>query len=400
MTSALVSAAQPSASSKPLPIFKVGTHGAMEGRTLSFGEADLAASVAAYDPALHNAPLVIGHPTRDDAPAFGWVGSLAHDGGVMSASFSEVSPEARALVDGGHYKHVSASFYAPGAASNPVPGTYYLRHVGLLGATPPAVKGLGAVSFADGMAQDGDVVTISFGEMDRDTFWSLSSLARSVGRWMRRHRDQTIERDGLEAADRLVPEWDVADIEGAATRFAAMAEAEGRESVLGFGEPEVSQVNGDQSIMSPEEIAALKAENEKLKADNVSFSEAATASAVAARTAQDKAFADALVVKGVLPPAHVGGVVSFMAKLGDTETVSFSEGQAAQTPLAYFKGLLGAATPVISFGEAAATTGTVVSPGNADEIAKAITAKVKEAAERGETLSYADAAASFMTATV
>jgi hypothetical protein len=377
-----------------LPIFRIGTHGSMEGRTLSFGESDLAATVSAYDPALSNAPLVIGHPTRDDAPAFGWVGGLSQDEGVLKASFAEISQEARDLVDGGHYRHVSASFYAPRAKSNPVPGTYYLRHVGLLGAVAPAVKGLGAVSFAAG-APDDEIVTVSFGELDRDAFWSLSGLARGVGRWMRRMRDRTIETDGLEAADRLTPEWDVADVESAATRFAAMAEAEPRDVVgASFSappEPKIQTPSGETSIMTLEEIAALQAENAKLKSDNASFSEASAKAMADARRAEDKAFVDGLVVKGVLPPAHVEGVVGFMAKLDDAETVSFSEGAAAATARAYFKGLLDAAKPIVSFGERAGVELGVTTPGNATEMAKAITAKVKDAEARGETLSYADA---------
>lgn len=36
---------------------------------------------------------------------------------------------------------------------NPKPDTYHLRHVGLLGAEPPAVKGLRPVEFAGGRAR-------------------------------------------------------------------------------------------------------------------------------------------------------------------------------------------------------------------------------------------------------
>lgn len=368
----------------------------MEGRTLSFGESDLAATVAAYDPKVFSAPLVIGHPTRDDAPAYGWVGGLASDGGVLSASFSEISPEAKKLVDDGHYRHVSASFYAPTAPSNPVPGSFYLRHVGLLGAAAPAVKGLGHVSFSVGADSADDIVTISFGEMERDTFWSLAALARGIGRWMRRSRDVTIDKDGLEVADRLTSEWDVAEVEGAAARFSAMAEsAAAKPDPFSFAQPLASPTllpkTGDDPTMTPEEIAALKAENEKLKADNVSFSEAAASAAALARQSEDKAFVKALVDKGVLAPAHQDGVASFMSKLDASDTVSFSEGAAAQTQRDYFKSLLDAATPIINFAEVSAAKNGVVNPGNADEIAAAITAKVKEAEARGETLSYADA---------
>jgi hypothetical protein len=44
----------------------------MSGQALAFSESDLQATVAAYDPAKHEAPLVVGHPTHD-MPAYGWV---------------------------------------------------------------------------------------------------------------------------------------------------------------------------------------------------------------------------------------------------------------------------------------------------------------------------------------
>ena len=57
---------------KTLEIFKAGKHTTAAGQTLEFSEADLQATVAAYDPGKHEAPLVIGHPSID-APAYGWV---------------------------------------------------------------------------------------------------------------------------------------------------------------------------------------------------------------------------------------------------------------------------------------------------------------------------------------
>lgn len=46
---------------QPLHIFKPGRQTAMSGVTLDFCDSDLAASARAYDPAKHEAPIVIGH---------------------------------------------------------------------------------------------------------------------------------------------------------------------------------------------------------------------------------------------------------------------------------------------------------------------------------------------------
>ncbi len=48
---------------KPFQIFRTGTHRTMAGQTLAFSVAELRASAEAYDPALHEAPIVVGHPS-------------------------------------------------------------------------------------------------------------------------------------------------------------------------------------------------------------------------------------------------------------------------------------------------------------------------------------------------
>jgi hypothetical protein len=134
---------------KPLHIFKPGTHTAMCGASFNFSESDLAATVAAYNPTLHEAPLVIGHP-QHDAPAAGWVKSLSITAQGLIAEPQQIDASFAEQVAKGSYKKISASFYHPSAASNPVPGVYYLRHVGFLGAQPPAVKGLRPIELAEG----------------------------------------------------------------------------------------------------------------------------------------------------------------------------------------------------------------------------------------------------------
>jgi len=140
-------------------IFKPGTHTAMSGAEISFTEADLIASAAAYDPQLHEAPLVIGHPS-DNAPAWGWTKALAFADSCLMADADQIDVAFAEAVNDGKYKKRSASFYPPGHTANPVPGVYYLRHIGFLGAQPPAVKGLKDVNFAE---EDGLLV---FAEME------------------------------------------------------------------------------------------------------------------------------------------------------------------------------------------------------------------------------------------
>lgn len=132
---------------KRVDIFKAGTHRAMDGSEAEYPAAMLRVTAAAYDPAVYKAPIVVGHPTTD-APAYGWVQGLEFADGTLSAWVDEVDPAFAEAVQAGRYRNVSASFWRPSSPSNPKAGILYLRHVGFLGATPPAVKGLKTVSFA------------------------------------------------------------------------------------------------------------------------------------------------------------------------------------------------------------------------------------------------------------
>ena len=121
-------------------IFRAGTRADNNGRNVTITPDDVSAIAAHYDKTKHEAPIVVGHPSTN-APAFGWVDKLTAENGVLYADFAEVDGDFADLVRKGRYKKVSASFYPPKHANNPDPGVYYLRHVGFLGAHPPAVKG-------------------------------------------------------------------------------------------------------------------------------------------------------------------------------------------------------------------------------------------------------------------
>lgn len=129
-------------------IFRAGTRLDNHGNTYTILPDDVAAIASHYDKTKHEAPIVVGHPTTN-APAFGWVDKLTAENGVLYANFAQVDDDFADLVRKGRYKKVSASFYPPKHPSNPNPNGFYLRHVGFLGAHPPAVKGLKNIDFAD-----------------------------------------------------------------------------------------------------------------------------------------------------------------------------------------------------------------------------------------------------------
>ena len=187
----------------------------MNRNTLDFAESDLIASAEAYDPTLWRAPLVVGHPTTD-GPAYGHVAALAFAAGALEATPELVNAEFAAQVAAKAYSGVSACFWRPEAPGNPVPGVYYLRHVGFLGAVPPAILGMRAPAFAaDQLAR------YSAGACDLVEF-SAWDDADNASLW-RGLRDWLLGKFGQAAADTALPAYLVASVERAAQ--AGIAEA-------------------------------------------------------------------------------------------------------------------------------------------------------------------------------
>ena len=324
---------------KPLHIFKPGRQTAMNGLTLEFTEADLTASAAAYDPAKHEAPIVIGHPKHDD-PAYGWVKSLATAADGLQAEPHQVDAAFAELVEAGRYKKISASFYLPDAPNNPVPGVYYLRHVGFLGAQPPAVKGLKAAEFAD--AEDG---VVEFGDWGMETNATL---------W-RRMREWLLAKFGQETADQVIPDWQIETI-----REAARQDVENDSALrAAFADPEQAPAGAspanppkhEENHVTPEQAAALEAENAQLK-QQLAASEADKASKAKAKRHDDNvAYAEQLIGEGKLAPKHKGAVVAFLDFSEADTSLEFGEGDAKQPLATAFKSFLGELPKVVDFGE-------------------------------------------------
>jgi hypothetical protein len=135
---------------KRIHVFKSGDQTSAQGVQRNFSEKDLQQVVDTYDPSIHEAPLVIGHAgDNDSVPAYGWIKGFTKQGGNLYADVA-FTDTARDLVKDGHYRKVSISFYSPDSAINPHKGKWTARHLALLGASPPAVKGLEPFSFVEG----------------------------------------------------------------------------------------------------------------------------------------------------------------------------------------------------------------------------------------------------------
>lgn len=356
---------------KQLQIFKAGKHTAMSGVALAFSDADIAATVAAYDPSKHEAPLVIGHPKTDD-PAFGWVKSLQFSDGVLQAEPDQVDAAFAELVNDGKFKKISASFYTPDAPNNPVPGVYYLRHVGFLGAQAPAVKGLKAASFAD--AEEG---VVEFADWDQMTIAGLFS----------RLREWIISKDGIEAADQALPSYEIQSIQISAVQETASSEAQ-------YSESNHQTIGDEMSAEDQAKLIALETENAALKQQQANFAEAQDKTRRDAAHTDNLAFAEGLVKSGQLLPAHKEAVIATLDYMSaPADALEFGEGEAKKPLLAAYKEALSASAKAVTFGEFDGGKEPADISEDADAIAAKAVAFAESEATAGRTVNAAQAVA-------
>jgi hypothetical protein len=292
----------------------------MGGQSIDFTDADLTAVAASYDTGAHEAPICIGHP-QHDAPAYGWVKGIQFADGLLTVDAEDVDPAFADLVKAKRFKKVSAAFYAPDSPNNPKPGSYYLRHVGFLGAQPPAVKGLKQVAFAT----DDDALIFADG-----SDMTVASVLRNMRDWM-------IGKFGQEDADKAIP-GDMVD----SIRDGAIAAA-GDDAALDGGINSSSYAEGDgagsgadagdgrSSPADAERAAELDAREKALADREVKFAEQERLNSANGRKAELLTFAEGLVREGKLLPVERERVVAVLAALDPAGTVTFGEGDKALT---------------------------------------------------------------------
>lgn len=315
-----------------IEIFKAGKRYDANGVLTEITPEMLQQTAATYNPEYHEAPLVIGHP-KSNNPAWGWVKALSLDGDVLKAEVDQLDAEFSEMVATGKFKKVSAAFYLPDSPNNPHQGVLSLRHVGFLGAMPPAVKGLKQVVFSE----EDDFVEFAD--------WGQASLFSRMREWI-------IGRFGIEEADKALPHFEVEWLKEDAMRdqIKKQVQAEGvAEPEPIFNEPEPEGETG----MTPEEIEALKAENEKLKAEKAQAEAEKAEADLAAEKAGNAEFCEGLVKAGKLAPVVKNQMVQALDALAEMKAGKEPEFNEGEDVLSVFKSALNASPKIIEFSEVA-----------------------------------------------
>lgn len=306
---------------KRIAIFKTGTHTATNGDTLSFTDDYLKDVVASYNPTIHESPAVIGHP-KDNHPAYGWVKALSFDEGTgtLYADFDQVDANFEAMLKAGRFKKRSASFYPATHPSNPTKGKPYLRHVGFLGAQPPAVKGLPDFS------EEQDCPVVEFAELPPITDTESNPP----------NTNQTQPKKDTNMGDTNTPnptsnQTPPADNQSTPPAIPPITTT-----------PIDSELNAKKAELEAREKAILAKEAEIIKqqqdAKQKNFSE----------------FAESLISKGQLVPAEKSAIVDVMMDLdANSKTFDFAENGVTtkKSSVDVLKGLLDRLHPTVDFTE-------------------------------------------------
>ncbi|HEX2735005.1 MAG TPA: hypothetical protein VHM70_25545, partial [Polyangiaceae bacterium] len=89
-------------------------------------------------------------PKHDD-PAWGWVKKLSFEHGALVADCQMTGPELENGLRFGSYVGPRHSFYPPSSKQNPVPGSWYLRHLVFSGPKPELQ--LNTFAYAEALAE-------------------------------------------------------------------------------------------------------------------------------------------------------------------------------------------------------------------------------------------------------
>lgn len=260
-----------------IEVFKTGEHTSAEGHKKVYTEADLDNMAKIYNEQKeHEAPLVLGHP-ESNQPAFGWTKELKREGQKLMAYVEQVTDKVKEAVKAGMFKKVSIAIYGNGL----------LRHIGLLGAQVPAIKGLAPVQFKE----------------NEDTFEEIELTMRSS--FKERLKELLAEIFGAEVADHaLSPQG------GDDTKLKTHQEAEMKpEEIQAMIDTAVKTATASFTEQITKIQTELKTEKDGRAADQLKHEEALKKQRFESAVTSFTTYCDGLIAEGKILPAERDALV-------------------------------------------------------------------------------------------
>lgn len=340
-----------------------GTHTSMSGDKVTFTAADIASHVAKVQaqvaPGMAVPPLVTGHPKHDDPRVGSVVGVELREDGAAWYKLDALTPAFCEACQRGEYTYSSPKLNRDGS----------LRHLGALGAWNPSLKEQPGFAFGEAPdSTEADDGALAFGA---STDWGtvtgswLNRLAwriQSFGSILRRQREAMIEKDGVEAADKVLPDWEIRQMEqdlniprnidpAANTTSEAVA-------APAFGEPTPAHAAApatpaDQATpaAAPAPAPAPDAQAEELARTKSLLDEANRQLAQQKAAADEKAFGeivDQKIAEGRLSPALGTKFRKLFTSLSSSGQLAFAEGDPVRTEL---EEIIASLPKLVEFGE-------------------------------------------------
>lgn len=274
-------------------IFRTGKHTDANGVEKDWTEEDLDTIVTKFNENKPKAPCVIGHP-KSNNPAYGWVKALKREGERLFAAYKDTVPQFAEWVNKGLYPNRSISLYPD----------LTLRHVGFLGAVPPAIKGLEEFQFSE--KQEGFVY--EFSDSTDFKFRTLADVLQDL-------RDFLISKYDIETADQIISNWKIDDLK--------LVDTETEDEIKQFTEslinpksdaaPAVPSEFSEKLTEKDAKISELQAQLDKERAEK--------------RHADFEQFAEECLQGGHITPAQKPELLGFMEICHLQGTYDFAEGE-------------------------------------------------------------------------
>jgi len=334
----------------------------------------------------NGAPMVIGHP-KTDAPAYGWIQDLKREGNVLSVKGGNLHDEFAEGVEKGLWPNRSIRI-GKGADG------FYLKHIGFLGAVPPAIEGMDAIYNA---ATDDECFDYA----------SDSYTPNSLSRMMHRLREFIINKFDVETADTVFPDYEIESM----SEHANQLRDEDKDTPTSYSQqeptktgdepmPEFSQDQMDEAVAAATAKAKADAEAEFAKKQKENETEL-TAERNKRLVVEFSKNIATLVDEGKLLPAQAEGMPEFMLHLSDAEEANFEfsageegkEETIKKSPLKWFNDFTKALGKQIDFKESDAGNSDGVDGDDAQGIANAAIEFQKEQSDKGITVSVSQAVA-------
>ena len=299
-----------------IEVFRAGDQTDSSGNTRKWTDSDLKKIVKLYSEQTdHEAPLVIGHP-KDNDPAYGWVEALKTDGKMLYAQFKQVAKGMSEAVETGLLKKRSISLYP----------NLLLRHIGFLGAVPPAVKGLADIQYKE----EDNLISIEYSENEEGD----NSMSKEL-----------IDKIAAMEAAQVVAQKEFSDKLKIAEDTVVATKAQFEEATLKNKEldEQIAKFNEDKN--PPKKTAFEEATDARIKAMEIELEAAKRQN----RISDHREFVTGLHAAGKVVTEQQGVLIDLMESVHGNEEFNFSDGKASV--ISKFKSYLQAQPALVTFGE-------------------------------------------------